>query len=211
MMKCSRDNKRVLYHADYQSVLEQNQKADLIIADPPYNLELADWDKDFDFEVMVNVISQIIKPTGSALIFNILPNVLEIYPFAEKYGLVVQDLMVWAKPNFQVKYLRKKGYVNKNREFILWLSASDTAFFQLKPNEKYHNGIFSYASPAGGFRFQKPKPLIDDLILRHSQPMNTVIDLFAGSGVVAQSCRQWKRIYQGYELDDDLFEKIDLH
>ncbi|CQR47387.1 Modification methylase DpnIIB [Paraliobacillus sp. PM-2] len=215
MMINNKDGKRRLFNADYRESLGQTSKAGLIIADPPYNLALEDWDVDFNFEELLAVISEKLDTGGSALIFNILPNVLEMHQLAEKMGLHVQDLLIWIKPNFPVRYLRKKGYVNKNREFILWVSKSKIPHFQLKPDETYHKGVFDYPSPAftsdsAVFPYQKPRALIDDLIQRHSQPFDLVLDLFAGSGIVAKSCKQWNRRYIGYEIDEKQFNKIVL-
>ncbi len=215
MQKHNKDGQRILVNADYRESLGYIAKAGLIIADPPYNLGLEDWDVDFNFGQLIEVISEKLDTRGSALIFNTLPNVLEMYQLAEKMGLHVQDLLIWAKPNFPQRYIRKKGYVNKNREFILWVSKSKHPHFQLKPDETYHKGIFDYPSPAFSsdssvFPYQKPRALIDDLILRHSQPFDLVLDLFAGSGIVAKSCKQWNRRYLGFELDKKLFDKIEL-
>ncbi|HLU21816.1 MAG TPA: site-specific DNA-methyltransferase [Bacillaceae bacterium] len=215
MMKQTKDGHRTIKNADYRESLGVEGKAGLIIADPPYNLGLEDWDVDFNFEELIAIISEKLDTRGSALIFNVLPNVLEMYQTAQNYGLYVQDLMLWAKPNFPTRYLRKKGYVNKNREFILWISNSKQPHFQLKPDETYHNGVFDYPSPSFSsdssiFPYQKPKALIDDLILRHSQPYDLVLDLFAGSGIVAKSCKQWNRRYLGYELDKTNYDNIQL-
>ncbi|GGE35777.1 methyltransferase [Pullulanibacillus camelliae] len=216
MLKVSQDQRRRLRNLDYREILNYNEEeAALIIADPPYNLDLEDWDKDFDFEELMWIISTALKPDGSALIFNILPNVLEMYRHAETYRLFVQDLMVWVKPSFPQRYLRKRGYVNKNREYILWVSKSKTPPFQLKPDEAYHNGVFDYPSLSSSskekvFPYQKPKALIEDLILRHSQPFDLVIDLFSGSGIVAKCCKQWNRRYLGYEMDKETFDRIEL-
>lgn len=212
-IKQSKDGYRILRNCDYRISLEHTAKADLIIADPPYNLDLDYWDKDFDYKELLNVITEKLNTGGSALIFNVLPNVLEMNQIAQEQGLYVQDLMLWVKPNFPTRYLRKRGYINKNREYILWVSQSRTPVFQLKPDETYHKGVFDYPSPAfsnGIFPFQKPKSLIDDLILRHSEPYALIMDLFAGSGIVAKSCKQWKRRYLGFEIDQSNFGNINL-
>ncbi|GIN96928.1 methyltransferase [Siminovitchia terrae] len=215
MKKESSDRQRTLENADYRESLGRVGKAGLIIADPPYNLGLEDWDVDFNFEELFEVIIEKLDTGGSALVFNILPNILEMYQLAEKMGLYVQDLMVWSKPNFPTRYIRKRGYVNKNREYILWVSSSKIPYFQLKPDETYHRGVFDYTSPAFSsdssiFPYQKPEALVDDLILRHSQPFDLILDLFAGSGIVAKRCKHWNRKYHGFELDKNNYNNIIL-
>ncbi|MDF2902504.1 MAG: adenine-specific methyltransferase [Bacillus sp. (in: firmicutes)] len=212
--KLSKDGQRMLYCKDYQSArTDHSELVPLIIADPPYNLGLADWDQDFDFDPLMDVIANKLTRTGSALIFNTYTNSVHIHNLAVAHGLKVYQLLVWVKPNFPFQYLRTKGYVTKNREYILWVGKTKKPFFQLKSDEKYHTGVFTYSrAPSSDtrFPFEKPKALIDDLILRHSRPYECVLDLFAGSGVVARSCKQWGRHYVGYEFDPTTFDQIDL-
>lgn len=212
--KVSQDQQRQLFCLDYRAaVADFAESVPLIIADPPYNLGLAEWDHDFDFVPLIETINHLLTRQGSALIFNTYTNIVHIHQLAERQGLHVQQLLVWIKPNFPFQYLRTKSYVDKNREYILWISRSKQPFFQLKPDEKFHNGVFTYPRAVRSehrFPFQKPKALIDDLILRHSRPFDLVLDLFAGSGIVAKSCKQWGRQYVGYEFDPKTFEQIHL-
>lgn len=55
---------------------------------------------------------------------------------------------------------------------------------------------------------QKPLPLIDDLILRHSQLGDLVIDLFLSSGVSDLCAKKLKRRFIGYAQDRNAFKKI---
>lgn len=213
-VKYSKDEMRVLENTDYRDSLKTKfNRPQLIIADPPYNLGLAAWDVDFDYDELMFVLSKILDRNGSALVFNRWENMLPLDQFARHHGLKVHQLLVWVKPNTPVSLIRTKGYVTKNREFILWVSRTDHVFFQLKPDEKYHTGVFTYPrvpNKPGRFPFEKPKALINDLILRHSQPNDLVMDLFAGSGVVARCCKQWHRRYYGYEIDFGTYQNIDL-
>lgn len=214
-VRYSKDQMRVLEHADYRDALKTKfNRPRLIIADPPYNLGLAAWDMDFDYDELMYVISKVLDRNGSALIFNRWENMLPLDQFARKYGLQVHQLLVWIKPSFPVSQIRKKGYVTKNREFILWVSRTNHPYFKLKPDETYHTGVFNYPrvpNKPNRFPFQKPKTLINDLILRHSQPNDLVMDFFAGSGIVARCCKQWHRRYYGYELDLGTYKNIDLN
>ncbi|MFT8927912.1 MAG: site-specific DNA-methyltransferase [Sporolactobacillus sp.] len=212
-VKESPDGQRRVIQADYRTTRQNPEKVPLIIADPPYNLGLADWDVDFDFGPLVDVIAEKLDANGSALIFNTYDNVLALHNLAVQAGLVVQQLLIWVKPNFPPRYVRTKGYVDKNREYILWVSRKTRPFFQLKPDERYHTGVFTYprvVNKTTRFLFEKPAGLIDELLLRHSQPGDHILDLFAGSGIVGKRCQCWRRRYTGYERDPETFGRIEL-
>jgi hypothetical protein len=88
------------------------------------------------------VISKVLDSNDSALIFNRWESMLDLNELARHHGLKVYQLLIWVKPNFPVSMIRTKGYVTKNREFILWVFRTDHPFFQLKPDEKFHTGVF---------------------------------------------------------------------
>ncbi|MCB5955729.1 site-specific DNA-methyltransferase [Enterococcus sp. CWB-B31] len=49
---------------------------------------------------------------------------------------------------------------------------------------------------------------MEDLITRHSQPHDLVIDLFLGSGVSANVVSKLRRNFIGYEKDLATFKKL---
>lgn len=54
---------------------------------------------------------------------------------------------------------------------------------------------------------QKPQKLITRLILASSNPGDLVLDPFMGSGATALSCKNHGRIYIGFEIDEDYYQK----
>jgi DNA modification methylase len=54
---------------------------------------------------------------------------------------------------------------------------------------------------------QKPIPLMDRIILSSSNPNDTVLDCFSGSGSTAVSCIQNNRQFVGCEIDEEYYQK----
>ncbi|UWJ21256.1 DNA-methyltransferase [Bacillus cereus] len=207
------DGRIRILNADYRIMVNEDEKADLILADPPYNLGIAEWDFDFDFKGMLEVFAESIKPSGSVLIFNTFENVMKMSEMAKEIGLVVQsDLMIWRKTNPHPNHMRKKGYTANNKEFILWLSKTKNSYYTLENSEKFHDGIFEYSSSRNKTNHlcEKPVGLLEDLLLRHSKTNALIFDPFMGSGSVVKVCKKWKRRVVAWELDENWFKKIEL-
>lgn len=73
-----------------------------------------------------------------------------------------------------------------------------------------HRGLFTARLPRGGERFhptQKPVDLFEDLIKLHSNPGDTVLDSFTGSGATPMACLLTGRSFIGAELNPEYYEK----
>ncbi|MHC5268847.1 DNA-methyltransferase [Enterococcus sp. LJL98] len=203
-----------LVHDDYRQATVLKSQGDLLIVDPPYNINIDDndWDNDFDYEELFGVLKQLLAPHGTILLFNPPQHLILLSKLIEQFDFELQDLLIWQKPNIIPTYLRKKGYTTKGREYIFYITNKNASpYFKLPSFEKYHDGIYKYPRVTPNNRVhvcQKPTPLIEDLIMRHSQPNDLVIDLFLGSGVSAHASRKLKRQFIGYEKDKDTFNRI---
>lgn len=103
-----------------------NDSVDLIIADPPYNISIADWDKfkneekylEFCFKWISKAINKL-KDDGSFYLFNNTRNSALLLPFIEQCGLTFQNWITWYKKDgFNTQ---KNKYVN-NQETILFFT-----------------------------------------------------------------------------------------
>lgn len=203
-----------LIHDDYHKSIELDIQGDLLIVDPPYNINIDDneWDNDFDYEELFGVLKQLLAPNGTILLFNPPQNLILLSKLIEQFDFELQDLLIWQKPNIVPTYLRKKGYTTKAREYIFYITHNKAKpYFKLSPFEKYHDGVYKYPRVTPNNRIhvcQKPKSLMEDLIMRHSQPNDLVIDLFLGSGVSAKVAKDLKRQFIGFENNIDTFQLI---
>ena len=77
-------------------------------------------------------------------------------------------------------------------------------------NSKYDKGIYNYPLQGGKDRFhptQKSLPLFEDLIQKHSNEGDIVLDCFAGSATTAIAAIKTNRKFNGCELDKEYFTK----
>ena len=78
-------------------------------------------------------------------------------------------------------------------------------------NSKYDNGIYNYPLQGGKNRFhptQKSLALFEELIKKHSNENDTVLDTFLGSGTTAIAAKNTKRNFKGCEISKEYYDKI---
>ena len=78
-------------------------------------------------------------------------------------------------------------------------------------NSSYDKAIYEYPLQGGKNRFhptQKSLPLFEDLIKKHSNEGDTVLDTFFGSGTTALACSNTNRKFKGCELNKEYCEQI---
>lgn len=77
------------------------------------------------------------------------------------------------------------------------------AIFNLWQGEKTKANVLEYAKDTPSLHpTQKPLALIEDLVKTYSNPGDTVLDPFMGSGTTAVACLKTGRNYIGFELDE---------
>lgn len=89
-------------NTDYRNVLLKTElNTDLIIVDPPYNINInnLDWDNNFDYEELFVVLKSILSPNGTILLFGPPQNLRTYLELIDTYNFELQDLLIWQKPN----------------------------------------------------------------------------------------------------------------
>ena len=97
-------------------------------------------------------------------------------------------------------------YLSNAREIAISCVKGGKATF----NSKYDNGVYNYPIYGGKDRFhptQKSLPMFEELIKKHSNEGDTVVDPYAGSGTTAVAAINTNRNYLCCEPDDEYFEK----
>ena len=104
-------------------------------------------------------------------------------------------MIEWIKTNPQ-PLNSKTNYLTNSREIaITCIKGSKPTF-----NSKYDNGIYHYPLQGGKNRFhptQKSLKLFEDLIEKHSNEGDTVLDTFLGSGTTLIACKNTNRNFKG--------------
>ena len=117
-------------------------------------------------------------------------------------------LIEWVKTNPQ-PLNQHVSYLSNCREFAIVGVKDSKATF----NSKYDKGIYEYPFPGGKSRFhptQKSLDLFVDLINKHSNPGDLVLDTFLGAGTTAIACKKLGRRCIGCEVSKEYYDKISL-
>ncbi|ELA08842.1 DNA modification methylase [Moraxella macacae 0408225] len=95
-----------IHHMDCMDFLEKldNNSIDLIIADPPYNMNKADWDSfenhesflNFSYQWLDKAIAKL-KPSGSLYVFNTPFNSAFLCQYLVSQGMIFQNWITWDK------------------------------------------------------------------------------------------------------------------
>ena len=112
----------------------------------------------------------------------------------------------WIKTN-TVPINSKVNYLTNSREVAICAVKGSKPIF----NSKYDNGVYSYPIYHNKNRFhptQKPPELFKDLIIKHTNPGDTVLDTFMGSGTTAVACLDTGRKCKGNEIDSGYYKQI---
>ena len=112
----------------------------------------------------------------------------------------------WIKTNPQPLNSGVNYLTNCREVALIGIKGSKPTF-----NSKYDNGIYSFPLQGGKNRFhptQKSLPLFEELIRKHSNEGDTVLDTFLGAGTTAIACKNTERHFKGCEIETNYYEKI---
>lgn len=201
-----------------------NDSVDLILTDPPYvvsretrfhqssdtnkfsviNMEFGEWDKqEVDLPAFAREAYRVLKKKGTLIVFydlwkmNKLADIMRLVKFKQI------RLIEWLKTN-PVPINSKLNYLTNAREIaVLGVKGGSPTFHSL-----YDNGMYHYPIP-GGKRYhptQKPMELMRDLIFKHSNEGEMVIDPFMGSGTTAVAAIVCKRSFAGCDINEEYID-----
>ena len=121
------------------------------------------------------------------------------------YGFSQIRLIEWIKTNPQ-PINSSVNYLTNCREIaLLGIKKSKPTF-----NSKYDKGIYHHPLQGGKDRFhptQKSLPLFEELIEKHSNEGDLVLDCFAGSATTAVAAKKTNRQFIGCEMDEEYYNK----
>jgi DNA modification methylase len=167
--------------------------------------DYGDWDTTFDVEEYISEYYKKLKKGGTLIIFYDLWKISYLKEIMEKYNFKQIRFIEWIKSNPQPRN-SKINYLTNCREIALvGIKGSNPTF-----NSSYDNGIYTFPLQKKN-RFhptQKNLNLFEELIKKHSNVGDTVLDTFLGSGTTAIACKNTKRNFKGCELSKEYYDKI---
>lgn len=207
----------------------ENKTIDLVLIDPPYDIsrptnfqsgeetgkdtdrfrismDFGEWDKNFTgLEIAMRECFRVLKDGGTMICFYDLWKIETLKSYLEAAGFVQIRFIEWIKTN-PVPINSKINYLTNSREVaVLGVKKSKPTF-----HSEYDNGIYQYPICQDKGRFhptQKPLALIADLINKHSNEGEIVLDCFAGSCTTGVAAVLNNRQFIGCELDAEYYEK----
>lgn len=217
-----------LHLGDFKDVLPTiaTNSVDLVVVDPPYelsvrhdggklyankgitksNLDLADANIDlgFDAEHFCNEILRVMRGVNIYIWCN-----KKQIPFYIDYfvnGLHCKfDILCWHKTNALPTYNNK--YLT-DTEYLLYFQSggmnhpsnyADASTYYLAPINALDKEIYGHPTV-------KPLDFTERLIRNSSNPGDTVLDCFMGSGTTGVACRKLNRKFIGIEINPTYFD-----
>jgi site-specific DNA-methyltransferase (adenine-specific) len=124
----------------------------------------------------------------------------------EKYKFKQIRFIEWIKTNPQPLNSNVNYLTNCREIALLGIKGAKPIF-----NSKYDNGIYMFPLQGGKNRFHpthKSLSLFEELIKKHSNENDIVLDTFLGGGTTAVACKNTKRKFKGCEISTEYFDKI---
>ncbi len=213
---------------DYLKTI-QDKSISLVLIDPPYlvsrktnfqtgkakgkdtdrfrvSMNFGTWDNEFGgLNVVIKECYRVLKKGGTIICFYDLWKITTLKEYFESANFKQIRFIEWIKTN-PVPLNSKINYLTNAREIaVVGVKGGKSTF-----HSEYDNGIYKYPICQDKGRFhptQKPIALIEELIEKHSNIGDTVLDCFAGSGTTAVACYKLNRNFTGCELSKEYYNK----
>ena len=170
--------------------------------------EFGDWDDEFtmdDLELFVELSYQKLRNGGTFIVFFDIWKITYLKDIMEHKGFKQLRFIEWIKTNPQPRN-SKVNYLTNCREIaLLGIKKSKPTF-----NSSYDNGIYKYpiySGKDGMHPTQKSLDLFKDIIKKHSNENDLVLDPFMGSGTTCVAAVETNRRTIGIEQNEEFYKK----
>ena len=210
--------------ADYHDFMESlpRNSVDLVLTDPPYtisretgftsvvngvqrfavSMDFGEWDHcQIDLLDMARTFHRALRQGGTAIVWYDLWKIGEIKEAMEQAGFKMLRQIIWEKTN-PVPLNMKATYLSNAREMaVAGVKGGKPTF-----HDQYHRGVYDLPIPRhNGKRqhpTQKPERLFSDLVIKHSNEGDLVVDPFLGAGTTAMAALKAGRAFAGCDIDE---------
>ena len=170
------------------------------------SMDFGDWDFGFTgLDIVISEIYRVLRKGGTLICFYDIWKLTKLRKYFDDAEFKQIRLIEWLKTN-PVPLNSKTNYLTNAREIaVLGVKGSKPTF-----HSEYDNGVYRYPICHDKGRFhptQKPLALIEDLIIKHSNEGDTVLDCFSGSGTTAIAAYNQSRNFIGCEISNEYFDQ----
>lgn len=203
------------------NLITQDIQVDAIITDPPYNINQAEWDNDFDLSKIIPLCKQLLKPNGNFILFQGWSNVCETKQLLDQY-FTCQDWIIYDR----IKGRGGKKHLVSTREDILWYTNGDSYTFNKIPsNIKKKTGglglkngcefralsnvwtdispIVPWSKERVNHPTQKPVQLMKRCVELWTNKGDLILDFTMGSGSTGVACKELDRRFVGIDNNEE--------
>ena len=201
-----------------------DHSVDLIITDPPYDLNYCK--RKNELGSITKSMSKLMEDLKDADVigginyiildeFVRIMKKINIYIFCNKRQILQYlnyfvgkhqcsfEILLWIKsnpvPNFYNKYLNDKEYCLFFRKGVQMNMIYERAHtYWITPTNKKDKLLYQHPTV-------KPQNIIEQLVLNSSNVGDTVLDPFLGSGTTAAAAIKWKRNFIGFEKNEKYY------
>lgn len=215
-----------LFNEDNLIALKNMEKesVNFVVTDPPYNIskpnhfdsmnrqgiDFGEWDKNADLFSWISHLNRVVKRNGSVFVFNDWKNLGDISKELDENGFETKDVVRWVKNNPMPRN-RDRRYV-VDYEFGIWAVKKGSKWVFNRQNDSYDRPeIKSGLTPKsekkwGSHPTQKPVSVMEEIIKRHSNEGDVILDPFMGSGSTGVASLNLNRDFIGIELSKEYFD-----
>ena len=171
--------------------------------------DFGSWDSNFTIEQLDEFVGEYynkLRKGGTIIIFFDIWKITTLKDIMEKHKFKQIRFIEWIKTNPQ-PLNSSTNYLTNCREIaLLGVKGGKPTF-----NSKYDNALYQYPMAGGKKRFhptQKNLLFFEDLIKKHSNEGDFVLDTFLGGGTTAIACKNTNRVFKGCEISKEYYDKI---
>lgn len=171
--------------------------------------DYGEWDSQFtmdNLEIFIAEYYKKLKDGGTLIMFFDIWKISELKALLEKHKYKQIRFIEWIKTNPQ-PLNSQVNYLTNCREIALVAVKKGNPTF----HSKYDNGIYMHPLQGGKNRFhptQKSLALFEELITKHSNENDVIMDTFLGSGTTALAAKNTSRQFLGCEISKEYYDKL---
>lgn len=217
-----------LYNDDCFTVMKQLKeegiKVDAIICDPPYIINYAEWDKEFNMPLAIELCYDLLKDDGNLILFQGWSNVAKTKELLDE-KLTIQNWIVWDRIKGRGA---KKNFVSTREDILWYCKGNNPTYNKIYSNIPKKTGgmgkkngqecraltnvwydispIVPWSPERNGHPTQKPLQLMERCVTIWTNEDDTVLDFTMGSGTTGGASVKLGRNFIGIEREEQWFD-----